>query len=177
VLNKLSYFYTAASVSGFTAYRLHKKSEMIEMTDALKMLYSRDLAKLKTEIELYKDESRLWHIQDGITNSAGNLCLHLTGNLNHFIGATLGNTGYVRNREEEFSLKNIPRAELYAKIDETIAVVNTTLDTLTAEVLDSEYPLLLLDQKFITKHFLLHLTGHLAYHLGQINYHRRLLDR
>jgi uncharacterized damage-inducible protein DinB len=147
------------------------------MTEALKMLFSRELAKLKTEMEQYSDESKIWHTEKGISNSAGNLCLHLIGNLNHFIGATLGGSGYVRNREAEFSLKNVPRADLCAKIDETIAVVNTTLDTLTAEVLESEYPLLLADQKFITKHFLLHLTGHLSYHLGQINYHRRLLDK
>jgi uncharacterized damage-inducible protein DinB len=146
------------------------------MTEALKMLYSRELTKLKTEIEGYKDEAKLWHTEAGVSNSAGNLCLHLIGNLNHFIGATLGGTGYVRNREAEFSLKNVPRAEICTTIDETIAVVNTTLDALTDEVLNSEYPLLLGDQKFITKHFLLHLTGHLSYHLGQINYHRRLLD-
>jgi uncharacterized damage-inducible protein DinB len=121
--------------------------------------------------------SRLWHTEAGIANSAGNLCLHLVGNLNHFIGATLGGTGYVRNREQEFSLKNIPCSHLAVKIDETIVVVSSTLDKLTADTLESEYPLLLADQKFITKYFLLHLTGHLSYHLGQINYHRRLLDK
>jgi uncharacterized damage-inducible protein DinB len=147
------------------------------MIEALKLLFSRDLAKLKTEIELYKDESRLWNTEAGIANSAGNLCLHLVGNLNHFIGATLGGTGYVRNREQEFSLKNIPCSDLAVKIDETAFVVNSTLDKLTADTLESEYPLLLADQKVITKHFLLHLAGHLSYHLGQINYHRRLLDK
>jgi uncharacterized damage-inducible protein DinB len=146
------------------------------MIEALKILFSRDLAKLKTEIELYKDESKLWHTEAGIANSAGNLCLHLVGNLNHFIGATIGGTGYVRNREQEFSFKNIPCTDLAVKIDETAFVVNSTLDKLTDDVLESEYPLLLADQKFTTKHFLLHLTTHLSYHLGQINYHRRLLD-
>jgi hypothetical protein len=146
------------------------------MTEGLKMIFSRELTKLKTEMDAYKNEAKLWHTREGISNSAGNLCLHLIGNLNHFIGATLGGTGYVRNREAEFSLKNVPRAEICIKIDDTIAVVNTTLDALTDEILNSEYPLLLADQKFITKDFLLHLTGHLSYHLGQINYHRRLLD-
>ena len=61
---------------------------------------------------LYKNEEDVWKIKEGISNSAGNLTLHLLGNLNHFIGATLGNTGYVRERDKEFSLKNIPRIQL-----------------------------------------------------------------
>jgi Protein of unknown function (DUF1572) len=153
------------------------RKKTIKMIDALKMLYSRDLEKLANEIGQYRDEEKIWYTAEGITNSAGNLCLHLIGNLNHFIGAVLGTTGYVRNREDEFSLKNIPPTELAARISETAATVNDTLDKLTPAILESEYPLLLLNQKFITKDFLLHLTTHLAYHLGQINYHRRLLDK
>ncbi len=76
--------------------------------DALIEIFERDLLKLKEEISLYKDENNLWVTEKQISNAAGNLTLHLIGNLNHFIGATLGHTGYVREREKEFSTKNIP---------------------------------------------------------------------
>ena len=82
--------------------------------------FERDMLKLKEEISLYKDETNLWKVENTISNSAGNLCLHLIGNLKHFIGATLGNTGYVRQRELEFSSKNIPRSELHSEIDKLI---------------------------------------------------------
>ena len=95
------------------------------LTQTLKALFRRDLEQLKREIELYQDEKIIWHIEKGISNSAGNLCLHLVGNLNAFIGAELGQTGYVRHRDLEFSLKNIPRIELLSKITETTAVIET----------------------------------------------------
>lgn len=147
------------------------------LTETLKLLFSRDLKKLKVEIESYKDESNLWIVKPDIANSAGNLCLHLTGNLTTYIGATLGSTNYVRNRPLEFSLKNIPRKELITRIDETIIIVEQTLDKITQEAIEAEYPLLVLTEKTSTEFFLVHLTNHLSYHLGQINYHRRLLDK
>ncbi|MFD2284646.1 DUF1572 domain-containing protein [Pedobacter petrophilus] len=146
------------------------------LTEILKSLFSRDLNKLKTEIETYKDESKIWLVEPNISNAAGNLCLHLIGNLNTYIGATLGRTNYVRNRELEFSLKNIPQKELIKQIEETITVVNETLSSITQEEIEAEYPVLVLAEKTSTAFFLIHLTTHLAYHLGQINYHRRLLD-
>ncbi|MDP1995513.1 MAG: DUF1572 family protein [Ignavibacteria bacterium] len=139
-------------------------------------LFNRDLNRLKTEIELYRDEKNIWLIEKNIANSAGNLCLHLIGNLHWFIGAELGKTNYVRHRELEFSTKDIPQTELIKKIDETIIVVENSLRGLTDEELKNEYPLLVFDKKTSTEYFLLHLTTHLVYHLGQINYHRRLLD-
>ena len=132
--------------------------------------------KLKTEIESYQNESDIWEIQKGIANSAGNLCLHLVGNLNTYIGAEFGKTGYIRNRALEFSLKDIPRAELIQKIEETIVVVNNALNIISEEELKMEFPLLVFEKKTSTEFMLIHLTTHLAYHLGQINYHRRLLD-
>lgn len=146
------------------------------ITQVLNSLITRDLQKLKSEIESYKDESNLWRIEKKIANSAGNLCLHLVGNLNTYIGATLGQTGYVRDRDAEFSLKNIPRKELVQKIVDTIAVVNKVLPTLSDEIIKKEYPLLVLKEKTTTEYFLIHLTTHLGYHLGQVNYHRRLID-
>lgn len=146
------------------------------ITQVLNSLITRDLQKLKSEIESYKDESNLWRIEKKIANSAGNLCLHLVGNLNTYIGTTLGQTGYVRDRDAEFSLKNIPRKELVQKIVDTIAVVNKVLPTLSDETIQKEYPLLVLKEKTTTEYFLIHLTTHLGYHLGQVNYHRRLID-
>jgi uncharacterized damage-inducible protein DinB len=144
--------------------------------NSLLELFDRDLQKLKTEIELYKAEENLWLVQNGIGNSAGNLCLHLIGNLSHFIGATLGSTGYVRHREDEFSLKNIPRQDLITNIENCRLIVKTTLLKLTAVDLEKEFPQQVFERAITTEMMLMHLTTHLSYHLGQINYHRRLLD-
>ena len=144
--------------------------------ETLNELFERDLQKLKTEINLYKDEDNLWVIKEGISNSAGNLCLHLIGNLNHFIGATLGNTGYVRHRDDEFNLKNIPRQDLIINIDNCMLIVSNTFSKLTAADMEKEFPLEKHGTIVSTMQMLLHLFGHLSYHLGQINYHRRLLD-
>ncbi|SOD97041.1 DUF1572 family protein [Spirosoma fluviale] len=146
------------------------------LIQTLKTLFRRDLSRLRTEVDAYKSEETIWQIERGIANSAGNLCLHLIGNLNTYVGAELGKTGYVRHRELEFSLKDIPRAELLKKIDETILVVDNALNTVTDSQLEEEYPLLVFDEKTSTGYFLVHLETHLGYHLGQINYHRRLLD-
>ena len=146
------------------------------INEAFIELYERDLQRLKTEIESYKAEENLWLVQEGISNSAGNLCLHLVGNLNHFIGATIGNTGYVRHREDEFSLKNIPRQDLITNRDNCRLVVNKTLQKLTTADLEKDFPLEKHGTIVSTGNMLIHLYGHLSYHLGQINYHRRLLD-
>jgi len=146
------------------------------LADTLKALYARDLTQLKNELTLYSNEENIWRIGQNISNSAGNLCLHLVGNLNAYIGAELGNTNYVRNRPEEFSLKNIPRQELISKIDSTITILETVVGSLTEDQLKSEYPKVILDRKMSTEYFLMHLAMHLSYHLRQVNYHRRLLD-
>ncbi|WP_426486015.1 DinB family protein [Flavobacterium sp. 2] len=146
------------------------------LIETLKSLFERDLKRLKVEIESYQNESRIWEIDKNISNSAGNLCLHLIGNINNFIGAEIGKTGYVRNRPLEFSLKDIPKTELIQKIDETLIVVNNALDSLKETDLEAIYPQIVFEKEMTTGFFLVHLSTHLAYHLGQINYHRRLLD-
>ncbi len=146
------------------------------LTATLKTIFQRELEKLKREIELYKDETNLWIIEKSITNSSGNLCLHLIGNLNTYIGKELGRTGYIRNRDLEFSQKNIPRSVLIEKIDETILIVEKGLEPLSIQQMEQEYPVPVFDYKMTTGYFLVHLLSHLTYHLGQINYHRRLLD-
>ena len=145
------------------------------LIETLKSLFTRDLTKLKLEIESYQDESKIWAIDKNISNSAGNLCLHLIGNINTYIGAEIGKTGYIRNRELEFSLKNIPRTELIEKIENTIVVVDNALDRLNESDLELIYPLEVFEKEMTTGFFLVHLSVHLGYHLGQINYHRRLI--
>ncbi|TAF64587.1 MAG: DinB family protein [Cytophagales bacterium] len=147
------------------------------MIQSLKTLFERDLNRLKSEIEAYQNEANLWQTEKNIANSAGNLCLHLIGNLNTFIGAQLGKTDYIRNRYLEFSLKNVPKTELISKIEATIQMVSKTLENLKEEELTKDYPIVVLAEKTTTEYLLIHLTTHLNYHLGQINYHRRLLDK
>jgi hypothetical protein len=146
------------------------------LIETLRLLFHRDLNRVQQELALYHDEHRIWHIEKGIANSAGNLCLHLIGNLNTYIGAELGGTGYIRHRELEFSLKDIARQELLDKLNATTHMVDSVLSEVQPEVLAQEYPLLIFDHKTSTEYLLVHLTTHLTYHLGQINYHRRLLD-
>ncbi len=146
------------------------------MIDILTKLFLRDLEKLKTEITSFNDEKNIWKISGKIKNSSGNLCLHLCGNLQHFIGAVLGNSGYTRNRDAEFSRKNIPIRELVAEIELTIKVVQKTLKELKEDDLQKIYPINVFGYEMTTEYLLTHMAAHLNYHLGQINYHRRLLD-
>lgn len=142
----------------------------------LKKVIIKDLNKLKEEISLYQNESNLWKIEKQIANSGGNLCLHLVGNLNTYFGAVIGKTGYVRNRDAEFSSKNIPQKDLVKMVEDTISIIDKVLSSMNDEQLKEEYPMLVLKERTSTGYFFLHLSSHLGYHLGQINYHRRLID-
>jgi uncharacterized damage-inducible protein DinB len=144
------------------------------ITETLISIYKRDLDKLKTEIDQYESDEKLWLVATGITNSGGNLALHLVGNLKHFIGAVLGGTGYARDRDAEFNSKSVSRAQLIAAVDETTAIVSTTLAKLTGDELAATYPIDVFGQPMTTEYFIIHLATHFNYHLGQINYHRRL---
>jgi len=144
--------------------------------EILKTIFDRDLTKLRVEIESYSKEENMWTETNDVSNSAGNLCLHLVGNLNTYIGAEFGDTGYIRQRDKEFSLKNVSRTELISMINDTMKVVSDSLDMVTKEDLQKEYPRILMDKNPSTERFLVHLATHLTYHLGQINYHRRILD-
>ncbi|SJZ31927.1 DUF1572 family protein [Sediminibacterium ginsengisoli] len=147
------------------------------LANTLTALFERDLNKVISELNQYRDESTIWRIESGISNAAGNLALHLVGNLNTYIGKELGKTGYVRNRELEFSQKDIPRQELVSKLTDTIQVIKDALGKLADADLKKEYPVLVFAEKTTTEYFLVHLATHLAYHLGQINYHRRLVGK
>ncbi len=145
------------------------------LAEILTELYERDLDKLRAEIELYASEEDLWKTTEGITNSAGNLCQHLTGNLQHFFGAVLGDLGYVRDRDAEFSARDTSKADLLAAIDAAAGSVKNTLARLSDDDLAKNYPIEVSDRPMTTAKFLVHLSTHFNYHLGQINYHRRLL--
>ena len=144
------------------------------VTEILSQLYQRDLDKLNIEIGQYVSDEQLWTVPDGISNSGGNLALHVVGNLKHFIGAVLGKSGYVRDREAEFGSKNVSRDDLITAIDETSEMVTSTLAKLTTDDLAAVYPIEVFGHPMTTEAFLIHLSTHLNYHLGQINYHRRL---
>src|SRR5207247_3178273 len=122
----------------------------------------------------YRDEKDLWKTGGDIKNSAGNLALHLTGNLKHFIGATLGNSGYVRNRDAEFSSGGISKEQVLADVDATRTVVKETIAKLTDEDFNKTYPIEVFGEPMTTGYFLVHLTTHFNYHLSQLNYHQRL---
>lgn len=146
------------------------------LKENLSELFERDLNKLKNEISLFREEDDLWKTSGEITNPAGNLCRHLLGNLNHFIGATLGSTGYIRERDKEFSVRDASRSELIAEIEKTIDAVKMSLNKLSADDLDKDYPLETNGKIVKTEQELVQILLHFNYHLGQINYHRRFFQ-
>lgn len=145
------------------------------LSENLAKLYERDILKLKAEIGLYTKEELMWQTAPGISNSGGNLCLHLLGNLQHYIGAVLGKSGYVRNRPLEFSSKHIPRTDMLLALEHTALVVTQTIRSLPVQAMETEYPEQVFDYPMTTGYYLLHTLAHLNYHLGQINYHRRMV--
>ena len=143
--------------------------------DSLKQIFERDLNKLNKELDAYTSAEELWILTGDINNTGGNLILHLCGNLQHFVGAVLGNSGYIRKRDEEFGLKGLSKAELSSQIDATKKAVSDALEQLNVEDLNEPFPINVFGHEMTTDFFLIHLASHLSYHLGQINYHRRLL--
>ncbi len=150
---------------------------MSSFIQSIQKIIDRDLTLLEKELALYSSEDLIWAVTGDIKNSAGNLSLHLCGNLQHYIGAVLGNSGYTRNRDNEFAAHGIPRNELLAEISETKNSVQLALSGLPQNVLSMPYPEEVFKFPMSTEHFLIHLTAHLGYHLGQINYHRRMIQR
>ncbi len=143
------------------------------VTSVLADFYERDIRKLIEEVNLFKNEENLWRTEGSVRNSSGNLALHIIGNLNHFIGTTLAGTGYVRDRDSEFTRKGVSRKDLVAGLEELIPIVRKTV---SAANLDAEYPLIFDGAKRSTGYMLVHLLAHLNYHLGQVNYLRRILE-
>lgn len=140
-------------------------------------LLGRDLDSLAVQLERYPDDAAVWRAEGEVTNSAGTLVLHLLGNLRHYVGAVLGGSDYRRLRDEEFSQRGIGRDELVARVRACRAEVVPVLEALSDEVLAGPYPGELPPSMAgaTTRRFLLHLWGHFMWHLGQVDYHRRLL--
>ena len=146
------------------------------LKEALIEIFERDLNKLRIEISSYENETSLWIIDKNIKNSGGNLCLHLIGNLKQFIGNVLGKVDYKRDRDAEFNKKNISKRDLVSEVQETLGIVSSSLNSLEESDFEKIYPIDVYNKKMTTGFFLISLAAHLNYHLGQINYHRRLLD-
>ena len=145
------------------------------MTNDLLLLFERDLEKLIAELERFESELALWSVVAGVSNAAGNLALHVIGNLNHFIGVKLAGSGFQRDRPAEFAARDIPRADLIAQLTATKTMLSSVLGRLDMTQLEQIYPEEVLGHAMTTRFFLMHLYGHLNYHLGQVNYLRRVL--
>lgn len=139
----------------------------------LELMMTRELRAVKRELDAYPDDASVWRVIPGTPNTAGTLALHLAGNIQHFFGATLARDGYVRNRDAEFARRDVPRRELIEGLDAAIASLERTFASLDPAALKRPYPEPIAKRTVNTETFLLHLASHLAYHLGQVDYHRR----
>lgn len=147
------------------------------MIQDLLEVYKKNMQMVIADVTAYSNEEDIWVIKEGINNSAGNLVLHLIGNLQFFIGNVLGNNGYIRDRDAEFSNKNIQQSVLISELNTTATMITNTFSAMKDEQLYATYPIDKFGEGKTTGFVLLHLLAHLTYHLGQINYHRRLLNK
>lgn len=145
------------------------------LLSAVAAILDRDLRALKREVEAYPDDRSLWQTVPGISNVAGTLALHLVGNIQHYLGARLGGTGYTRDRAAEFARRDVSRSELLVEIDAARAAVRDAVNRITESQLRAEFPESIGGVKVETGEYLIHLTTHFAYHLGQLDYHRRVV--
>jgi uncharacterized damage-inducible protein DinB len=147
----------------------------MSLTSALAALFNRDLTKLRKQIEAFPNDELLWQALPGVTNSAGNLALHLEGNLRQFVGRQLGGLPYERKRALEFSSTGMSRDEISARVGELGSTIPSVIEELSLEQMGMEYPEVVIDVPMTTQQCLFHLYGHLNWHLGQIDYLRRML--
>lgn len=141
----------------------------------LGVLFSRDLTRLIQELQAFPNDETLWQRAPGVKNSAGNLVLHLEGNLREYIGRQLGQTPYSRVRDQEFALAGVSRGELVLRMENVKELVVTVVSLLSENELEATYPENVLGSPLSSHDFLVHLHGHLNFHLGQIDYLRRIL--
>jgi len=144
------------------------------ITAEIAALYRRDLPKLAQQLDAF-DDQQLWAVLPGVTNSAGNLLLHLNGNLREFIGRQIGGVAYQRDRPREFAARDVPRAELAGELASLPAVITGVLESLTESWWDEVFPEQVGGASVSNRQFVVHLYGHFNYHLGQIDYVRRVL--
>jgi uncharacterized damage-inducible protein DinB len=145
------------------------------VTDDLRAILVRDLRALGREVTAYPSDTALWQAVPGITNTGGTLTLHLVGNIQHFIGTVLGGGAYKRDRDAEFNRRDATRAELAGEVERAIAAVESAMPRVTTAQLAAEYPVEVGGRRLPTSRFLAHLSSHFAYHLGQVDYHRRVV--
>lgn len=145
------------------------------LSQELAALFSRDLHRLTQEIEAFPDTQSLWQTAPGVSNPAGTLALHLEGNLREYIGRQLGQVAYCRDRPLEFSIRDVEQHELLLRLRAVTALIPGVVTQLSDEALDTPFPEPVLGVPLPTRQFLIHLNGHLNYHLGQIDYLRRVL--
>jgi uncharacterized damage-inducible protein DinB len=145
------------------------------LVSAVAAVFDRDLRALAREIEAYPDERDLWQLPPGAANSAGTLALHLAGNVQYYLGAGLGSTGYRRDRPAEFAERDVPREELLRRIEAARAAVRAAAARESEVQLAADFPEPVGGVRISTGDYLIHLLAHFAYHLGQIDYHRRLV--
>ena len=138
-------------------------------------LFSRDLTRLIQELQAFPSDESLWERARGVKNSAGNLVLHLEGNLREYIGRQLGQVGYSRARDQEFVLNGVSREDLVQRMEQVKELVAKVVGGLSDSELTAAYPEQVLETAVSAHDFLVHLHGHLNFHLGQIDYLRRIL--
>lgn len=136
----------------------------------------RDLRALRREVDAYPSDEAVWSTLPGIANSCGTLVLHLAGNLRLYVGHVIGGIAYERDRPREFAARGLPRAELLRELDAALDAIERALPQVSADVLASEFPLPIGSVRVNTQEFLLHCAVHLGYHLGQVDYHRRITN-
>lgn len=146
------------------------------LNNILANFFERDLRKLADEIKMFKNEENLWKTHGSITNSSGNLALHIIGGLNFHVGYRLAQTGYVRNRDQEFSKKNVPKQDIVADLETLIVMVKSTLNNLSDDDMKKDFPAMFDGASNSMSYVLVTLLAHLNYHLGQVNYLRRTLE-
>jgi uncharacterized damage-inducible protein DinB len=144
----------------------------------LAQLFDRDIRKLRSEIEKYESEAALWPVVPGTINSGGHLCQHLIGNLRTYVGLALGGVPYQRDREAEFTQRVFDKTQLLGELDRLADIVEASIENLTDQDLQAEFPRDILDMlpEQNVELVLLHLLAHLSYHTGQVNYHRRWIS-
>lgn len=143
-------------------------------TQSIAEILERDLTRVIDEINQFSKDENIWRITGTIKNSAGNLALHVAGSVNHFVGAILGKSSYQRNRDFEFAAKNLPTTDILHELQAAIDAVRVTMPQVEESNLRNEFPVKLGETFMTVQHFLIHLVSHVNYHLGQINYIRRL---
>lgn len=147
------------------------------LVEAVAAILDRDIQALAREVKAYPEESGLWQLPEGAANSAGTLVLHLTGNIQHYFGARLGGTGFVRDRPAEFAARGVPRAVLLRQIEAARDALRAAADKVSDAEMVRDYPEVVGGMRVASGEYLIHLVSHFAYHLGQVDYHRRLVTR